>query len=75
MSAFATVDLHALRRHRRRPGMMNMLARQRFEIYAESYSSFSFYPPNTMLGGAVDRSHFAKTQRETIKKLEAKGII
>lgn len=75
MSAFATVDLHALRRHRRRPGMMNMLARQRFEVYAESYSSFSFYPPNTMLGGVVDRSHFTKTQKETIKKLEDKGII
>ncbi|MBM3791740.1 MAG: nitrilase [Acidobacteria bacterium] len=75
MSAYAVIDLQALRRHRRRPGMMNMLARQRFELYAQSYASFSFYPANTMLQGAADRSHFLAMQLETIRRLEGKGII
>lgn len=75
MSAHATVDLRAVRRQRRRPGMTNMLARQRFELYAPSYASFSFYPPDTMLRGAVERKHFGDRQRETIRRLEAMGII
>jgi predicted amidohydrolase len=75
MSAHATIDLRALRRQRRRPGMLNMLARQRFELYAPSYASFSFYPPDTMLHGAVERKHFLDRQCETIRRLEEMGIV
>lgn len=75
MAAYATIDLRALRRQRRRPGMTNMLARQRFELYAPSYASFSFYPPDTMLRGAVERKHFLDRQCETIRRLEEMGVV
>ena len=38
MAATAEIDLEALRRLRRRPGMANLLSRQRFELFAESYA-------------------------------------
>ena len=75
MSGYAQVDLAALRRYRRRPGMENMLARQRFELYAQSYAQHSFYPPNTMLKGAPDRKRFVDNQMATIKRLADLKII
>lgn len=75
MAAFAEVDLAALRRYRRRPGLNNLLSRQRLEPYAESYRQSHFYPANTMLNGEVDRKHFFQTQRETIERLDQLGII
>lgn len=75
MAAFSEIDLDALRRFRRRPGMSNLLARQRLEAYAESYRTASFYPPNTMLGGVPERSHFLETQRKVIERLSELGLI
>lgn len=75
MAAFAEIDLAALRRYRRRPGLNNLLCRQRLEVYAESYRQSHFYPANTMLEGEVDRKHFIQTQRETIERLAKLGII
>ncbi|MDF2387976.1 nitrilase, partial [Nostoc ellipsosporum NOK] len=69
MAAFAEIDLAALRRDRRRPGLQNLLSRQRFEIYAQSYSQSQFYPANTMLNQEVDRKHFIQTQQATIERL------
>lgn len=74
-AAYAEIDLAALRRFRQRPGLENLLARQRFEAYAESYAKARFYPPNTMGGGAPERAHFLETQRQTIAKLTAAGLI
>jgi len=78
-NACAEIDLAALRRHRRRPGMGNLLSRQRLELFAAAYSG-SVYPPNTMLGPdgvprVPDRSHFVATQREAIERLARAGII
>ncbi|MEH2324246.1 MAG: nitrilase-related carbon-nitrogen hydrolase [Nostoc sp.] len=75
MAAFAEIDLGALRRDRRRPGLNNLLSRQRFELYAESYRQSHFYPANTMLEGEVDRKHFLQTQQATIERLAKLGII
>jgi predicted amidohydrolase len=75
MAAFAEIDLAALRRYRRRPGMNNLLSRQRTELYAEMYRLPHFYPANTMLDGEVERKHFIQTQRETIERLAKLGII
>lgn len=75
MAAFAEIDLAALRRYRRRPGLNNLLSRQRLELYAESYRQTEFYPANTMLNGEVERKHFIKTQQETIERLAKLGII
>lgn len=75
MCAFAAVDIDALRAERRRIGMGNLLARQRFELYAESYAQHTLYPPNTIGEAPLDRRHFIDTQRRTIDALVAKGII
>lgn len=75
MAAFAEIDLAALRRYRRRPGLTNLLSRQRFELYAESYRQAQFYPANTMLNGEVDRQHFLRTQQQTIAHLTDSDVI
>lgn len=68
--ANADIDLEAMRQHRQRPAANNRLARQRFELYAESYTNHSFYPPNQLLADAPDRTHFSRTQQEVIEKLK-----
>ena len=75
MAAFAEIDLVALRRDRRRPGIKNLLSRQRSKLYADSYNLPHFYPANNMLEGEVERQHFIKTQQETIDRLAKLGII
>lgn len=75
MAAFAEIDLAALRRYRRRPGLTNLLSRQRLDLYAESYRQAPGYPANTMLSGEVDRQHFIQTQRQTIEQLADLGVI
>ncbi|KPJ81855.1 MAG: nitrilase [Gammaproteobacteria bacterium SG8_30] len=78
-NACAEIDLEALRRYRRRPGMGNMLSRQRLELFADTYSG-SIYPANTMLVAdgttrVPERSHFITTQREAIERLARAGLI
>ena len=77
-AACCEIDLAALRRYRQRPGMGNLLSRQRLELFAATYRG-SVYPPNTMLqageSGAPERAHFVTTQRRVIERLTADGII
>jgi predicted amidohydrolase len=76
MVAHTEIDLEALRRERRRPGMGNLLARQRFEAVAPVYAQARSYPPNTLLGGPPpDRGHFLAMQLETIQRLSEAGVI
>jgi predicted amidohydrolase len=75
MAAFAEVDLVALRRYRRQPGLTNLLSRQRFDAYVESYQQSDFYPRNTMANGSVERKHFIQTQLATIERLAEQGVI
>jgi predicted amidohydrolase len=79
MVANAELDIDALRRYRNKPGMGNILSRQRNELFAPMYKQ-SVYPANTMLnekGGvkSIDRSHFMKTQMDTIAQLKQTKII
>jgi predicted amidohydrolase len=74
MAAFAEIDLTALRRYRQRPGLTNLLARQRFEVYADLYRQ-PIYPVNTMLQGEIERSHFIQTQQAAIQRLRDRGVI
>lgn len=69
IAANADIDLSALREFRQRPAIGNLLARQRVELYAESYTSHSIYPPNTLLSQPAERAHFMRTQQEVIRKL------
>ncbi len=78
--ACAEIDLAALRRYRRRPGMGNLLSRQRLELFASVYTGAAIYPPNTLLAPdgshkVPDRSHFLSTQRQVIERLAALGLI
>ena len=69
MVANADIDLAALRQYRQRPGIANLLSRQRFELYADSYAQHSYYPPNTLLAESPDRAIFAKNQQDVIRRL------
>ncbi|WP_030909511.1 nitrilase-related carbon-nitrogen hydrolase [Streptosporangium amethystogenes] len=75
MAANGEIDLAALRRARRVPEMMNLLPRQRFELYAPSYAGTSFYPPNSVRPTEISRAHFGTTQRAVIERLSADGVI
>ena len=67
--ANADIDLATLRQFRQRPGAANLLSRQRFELYAESYAQHSYYPPNTLIAESPDRAVFAKNQQDVIRRL------
>jgi predicted amidohydrolase len=75
MVAHATIDIQALRHHRQRPAMSNFLARQRFELYADTYKNTELYPANTLLNKKAERSHFISTQKKVIEKLGNLGVI
>lgn len=75
IAAYSELDVAALRRYRQRPGMENLLARQRFEAYAASYSEHHFYPANNLDGATPERAHFVNTQRATIARLLASGVL
>ena len=70
MTANAEIDLAALRRYRDRPGMGNLLARQRLELYAPVYGNISIHPVNTMLEGVPEKKMFFTNHLQAIKKLQ-----
>ncbi|QMW24706.1 nitrilase [Sandaracinobacteroides saxicola] len=78
MTAFADLDLAALRRARRKPGMKNYLSRQRLELFAETYAG-SVQPADSLIDeGAVrqpDREHFKRVQATVIERLDKAGLI
>jgi predicted amidohydrolase len=75
MVAHADIDLAALRHFRQRVAMGNLLARQRFELYAESYAKHQFYPNNLMASGTIpDKSVFVQAQQAVIEQLIQKDI-
>jgi predicted amidohydrolase len=78
-TAFADVDLAALRAHRRKPGMINYLARQRTELFAPVYAQAAVQKANGLLeGGKVrvpERDYFSRVQAETIERLARDGLI
>lgn len=74
--AHASIDLPALRHQRQRVAMSNYIARQRFELYAESYSKHSFYPANTISENPdFKKKDFITNQLEVVKKLAQTGVI
>jgi len=76
INANSTIDLGALRHHRQRVSMSNFIARQRFELYAESYTKNSFYPPNTITNNPdFVKKDFVMNQMKVVKKLTENKII
>ncbi len=80
-TAFASIDLAALRRTRRTPAMLNSLARQRPGLFAEAYaaSAQAFHRANGMMENGrpqvPDRDYFKRAQQEVIARLDRAGLI
>ncbi len=77
-TAFADIDLAALRAQRRKPGMLNQLARQRLELFAATYAGH-IQPADSLIsnGGITipDRDHFQRVQEATITHLIKERLI
>ncbi len=67
MAANATIDLEALRCRRRQAGLSNVLVRQPFQAYAESYRDTVFHA-----AGQLDK--YASTATETLRKTQSQTI-
>ena len=78
-TAFADIDLAALRAHRRKPGMINYLARQRTELFAPVYAAAKVQRADGLIeNNAVkvpDRDYFSRVQADTIERLARDGLI
>ena len=79
MVATATIDIDALRAARRKTGLTNMLVRQPFQVYAESYAKTVFHAKNQLLDGKTvrvpGRGELVKRQLEDIERLSRDGVI
>ncbi len=79
-NANAVVDVGALRRMRRRTAMANVMSRQPFQIYADSYAQFRYHEGNFLLrNGKVieppDRETFRRRQEANIERLVKAGLL
>jgi predicted amidohydrolase len=80
-TAFAGIDLAALRKARRTPAMTNYLARQRPQLFAAAYAAAAepFRGPDGMMQDGApqipDRDYFTRAQAEVIARLDKAGII
>ena len=78
-TAFAEIDLSALRATRRKPAMTNFLARQRLELFAAAYSGKSPQRADSLIQNneviIPDRDFFMRVQEESINNMIKKGIV
>lgn len=76
MVANAEIDLAALRRARNRPGMGNLHARNRFDLYAAEYAAAGGHVANGLGDGKVpERAWFIGAMQDAIARLRAEGAI
>ena len=80
MVANHEIDINALRRQRRRPGMSSLLARQRLELYTHVAHPQTRYPANSLLDDTgtpivPERSHFLATLKSVIDDLIRRELI
>ncbi|MEO6019336.1 MAG: nitrilase-related carbon-nitrogen hydrolase [Knoellia sp.] len=73
--ASAELDLSALRRERRRPGMGNLPARVKPGLWAQEYARHDVERPNSLVGVTAERSFFAARQAEVLERLAEAGVI
>jgi predicted amidohydrolase len=80
-TAFAPIDLGALRDARRTPAMTNYLARQRPGLFAAAFEAAAepFQGPDGMMDGGrpaiPTRDYFARAQEKVIERLSKAGVI
>jgi deaminated glutathione amidase len=79
MVAYATIDLGALRACRSKTGLSNVLVRQPYQAYADSYRDLVFHPANLLLDGGKarvpERREFSEWQRADIARLTKRGVL
>jgi predicted amidohydrolase len=80
IAACAEIDLAALRRHRRRPGMGNILSRQPLELWRHALGRAQIQPPNTLVAadGSLEQpsaAFYGERQRRAIERLIEEKII
>lgn len=79
MVANATIDLAALRACRRKTGLTNVVVRQPFQAYADSYRNTEFRPGNRLMSGGEtktpERSEFSEWQQHDIDTLAKRKLI
>ncbi len=78
-TAFASIDIAALRALRRVPAMTNSLARQRPSLFAPVYAAAAGQEANAMLVNGQptvpERDHFLRAQQQVIERLAKAGLI
>ncbi len=78
-TAFADIDLGALRAARRKPAMTNFLARQRLELFAATYGEIRIQGANGLMKGGnaqiPDRDYFLRAQEEVIERMIKDDLI
>ncbi|GAB5489267.1 MAG: hydrolase [Parasphingorhabdus sp.] len=78
-TAFADIDIGALRAARRKPAMTNFLARQRLELFAATYAGNSPQKADGLIQNnevqSPDRDYFLRTQEQTIERMIKDGLI
>ena len=77
-SVSATLDIGGLRSMRQQPAMMNLLARQPFQLYHESYRDHVHLPANTLSeipAGQSAREVARRRLAETVSRLEQQGLL
>jgi predicted amidohydrolase len=78
-TAFADIDLNALRAARRKPGMTNTLSRQRNALFAATYAADTHQRADSLIENGVvqtpDRDHFKRVSEATIERLAKDGLI
>ena len=67
--AYAGIHIPSLRIQRETFSMRNYIARQRFDLYAESYSNYIHYPSNSMEGKSPTKSLFKEIQKSVIARI------
>lgn len=73
-NAFGEIDIAAVRRARAKPGMSNTLARQRLELFRETYAG-SVWPADTALGRSPAKGEQQATLERVIAERKARGLI
>ena len=79
MVANATIDLSALRACRRKTGLTNVVVRQPFQAYADSYRDTEFRPGNRLITDSEvrtpERRDFSDWQQRDIDALSKRRLI
>jgi predicted amidohydrolase len=80
IAACSEIDLAALRRFRRRPGMANTLSRQPLALWRRALGSAQIQPANTLIAGdgslvAPTAAFYGERQRRAIDRLIEDDII